>query len=402
MYQGVLVMFMWHIFFALFLLLGLSSCTKVSPATYIGNGTTVVVCRDTQDQIHSIELLDSFEAKQFQKTWKLDHHFLNSTNFKQTLRVFLNKLSYIDSTRAELYLEYLSKFDGERAFVDGLNNLLNNTNDDFSPIKIKGESCKKEALISQNQKLFLGKQYVVNKDLFNHPLLSNGQRALALLHEFIYRELILEGGAGNSLPVRGYVSFLASETFGYSIEGRITDQTRKRYLDKTKESGFWFGEWKGLKVELNTFRSKMNKKAKLLQFCPNGHIYRAYVADLLKDISTLTQWSCEDKNIEAEGLREKDLPPCKHAYCSSDKSFILKQQEDFALFYENAGAKEKRIKCAGEFSKIRSLSCGGYEHNPLDSEFIIDSFVDGSIGICRAELKNGRWATINFIVRCEK
>lgn len=383
-----------------FLFITTPAVSLVFTAAEVGNGTIAITCYDPSGELTSIELLDSLEAKVFQKTWKLNSDFLNNEDPELAVANLLQKLKRVDSQRAELYLKTLATFGEKTIFVDGESQLLTDTNDAFTPLTFD-DNCQKETLISQLEVPVFNKKYAINRKLFYHPLLRNGQRALALLHELIYSEFISQGFGGNSQSVRSYTVFLAQEVFAKSLRKEPSYGLRAHYLTKTQEVGLKQGMWIDTSIVVNDYGANNVVINKPLRFCPNDHIFQASTSKQSQE-DAFVQWDCDQENIVTTELVEKDLPLCEFFYCSDDGSTIS-MRKTFGLYQNNIDRrKQEKLTCPSNFPVLKSVTCQNFVLNPLESEIFIDVSTQVNVGQCMGELKKGLWATLNFSIECEK
>ena len=89
----------------------------------VGNGGDVVVCRDVQKQITSIELLDYYEARELRQiqinTIPLSSQMASSEAIKALVIQTLDRLETLNPNRRDKYKIYLDTFFDEALFVKG-------------------------------------------------------------------------------------------------------------------------------------------------------------------------------------------------------------------------------------------------------------------------------------------
>jgi hypothetical protein len=170
-----------------------SPVTGPTPRGYeAGNGGNVVVCRDGEGVIESVELLDYYEGRELSS--KL-HPALgpNSLTQIEKARYALQRLRRLDGARADGYQASAEKFFAEAAFVK--NQILPDTKDyGYVPLPA---NCKIEQIAVQHT-VVDGKRYHINQDLWN--LLTADHQAGLILHEVIYHDALGQGHKPRSIP----------------------------------------------------------------------------------------------------------------------------------------------------------------------------------------------------------
>lgn len=178
-----------------------------------GHGGGVVVCRDQNRQVKSIELLDFHENRILRDIEpELGE---NTLSYNAKLEIVLARIEKLDPVRARRYRAKVLDFPSKTKFTEGV--ILPNTND-FGHVPL-AEGCEIEQLASQRDiRLPQDKSYLISKELWEHPLLSNSSRAGLILHEIVYFDA-LQLGHQNSMYSRYYVALMSSR--------------RAEFMDKT-------------------------------------------------------------------------------------------------------------------------------------------------------------------------
>ncbi len=172
----------------------LISPSLMAEGGHAGNGGDVVVCRNPQNEITSIELLDYYEGRSFPP------HVTPSLGdasliIDQKIEIALQRLSRLDSKRAENYRTEAKTF-LEKAYFESGSELIDipDSNHLMYPNGCKVEQiviAKGDGSMSEDfWHLWVpeGKDYVVNEDLWSNPLFSDDHKAGLILHEIIYKE----------------------------------------------------------------------------------------------------------------------------------------------------------------------------------------------------------------------
>jgi len=196
-----------HLFLLLLLILSGNLLAQPSEGgKEIGNGGDVVVCKNDDGSIKSIELLDFFEARTLKK---LNYNLgPNNLSVENKIMIALKRLEHFSSERAKLYREQadiLLNDENETSFV--ANTTLTDIPDSLHLALPNG--CDIEQIAIQNNPIFSDDpRYVINQDLWNR--LDNNNKAGLVLHEIIYREAI-KNGHTNSIRTRRFNALLSSD-----------------------------------------------------------------------------------------------------------------------------------------------------------------------------------------------
>jgi len=195
-----------HLF--LLLLLTLSGNLLAQPAEggkEIGNGGDVVVCRDRNDLITSVELLDFYEAR----TLRNVHHDLGSNDLSidEKIQIAINRLHPFSLQLAEKFQTNANKFMSEASFLPNIT--LIDIPDSLHLIIPNG--CTVEQIIIQKDPIYPEDfRYIINKDLWD--ILDNDNKAGLILHEIIYQDSISRAQT-NSTQTRYFNAILTSAQF---------------------------------------------------------------------------------------------------------------------------------------------------------------------------------------------
>lgn len=170
-----------------------------------GHGGGVVVCRDTNRKVLSVELLDFYENRILRD---IEPDLGDNTlSYNTKIEIALSRIEKLDPVRARRYRQKALDFLSKTKFTEGV--ILPNTND-FGHVPL-ATGCEIEQLASQRDiRLPQDKSYLINKDLWEHPLLSNASRAGLILHELVYFDA-LQLGHLNSMFSRYYVALMSSK-----------------------------------------------------------------------------------------------------------------------------------------------------------------------------------------------
>jgi hypothetical protein len=190
--------------FSFFTVLLLSN-SALAGGSSAGNGGNTIVCFDGNNQIKTVELLDFYEARVKRGiTPDLGDDSLSADDKVRLVLTRLKKLSPWLSITLETEFDNF-KFDS--VFLPGIRLV---TVDDSDHLFVPA-GCQQEQTAVQKAPEFPGdKLYNIDQDLWNHMDANN--RAGLILHEIFYRHAIRFGNPENSVPVRFFVSSIASAT----------------------------------------------------------------------------------------------------------------------------------------------------------------------------------------------
>lgn len=165
--------------------------------TTVGNGGDLVVCRNSQNKITSVELLDYFEARELRGI------VADIASTDQAI----DRLKRLSPKRAERYRAAIADFNANALFKSGVE--LTDVPDSDHDLLPAG--CKIEQLAIQRKPQFPeDKLYLINKDLWD--LMSARDQAGLKLHEIIYRDT-LDAGKTDSKTARYFNSLISSVDF---------------------------------------------------------------------------------------------------------------------------------------------------------------------------------------------
>lgn len=165
----------------------------------IGNGGDVVVCRDANHMIQSVEMLDYYEARvQRGITVELPE---NGTPEQIALGA-LSTVQKFSKIRGDRYSQFVHGFIQQVQFVDGLVDIPDSGN------VILPQGCTIEQLIvNQDPQFPEDKRFLINQTLWN--AMTKAGRAGGILHEAFYSEA-LANGAEDSRDARYFHSKMVS------------------------------------------------------------------------------------------------------------------------------------------------------------------------------------------------
>lgn len=177
------------------LFVGLMSFPALSHAwTYVGNAGNVVVCDD-----NVMGFYDRFELT-LRYDWVWDQEIVDTTDAGvefDEVRIAAAYIKRIEKLNPILYGKlntYLATFMDEVTYVKGY---LPNVLDDAGVVVLPGKNCSLELLIVQKPVQYPKKSlYTINQIYWDK--LSSQDRAVAILHEIIYRVALSRGKAPES------------------------------------------------------------------------------------------------------------------------------------------------------------------------------------------------------------
>jgi hypothetical protein len=187
------------------LLLGLILLSHAS-MTFAGSegvgGGNLIVCRDPNKVITSLELLDYYEARTRRKL-VIDLNNDEGT-LSSTIDVALKRLSRLMPMKAQELKEKADAFNENAEFIPGVQ--LEKVDDSYH-IFIPDGCAAEQVAVQQEPEFTADKRYIVSKDLWDQ--MSIKDKAGLILHEIIYNEA-RKNGATNSIGTRALNSLLAS------------------------------------------------------------------------------------------------------------------------------------------------------------------------------------------------
>lgn len=171
-----------------------------------GNGGDAVVCYGTQEEIHSVELLDYWEADVY---WKMGRETPDPTQpFMTKVFALIDKLKDLDPPKHQRYSAWAHSFMSETNLMPEVE--LKDIPDSLIWVFPKG--CRIEQIAIQKRPLYQeDPRYIISQDLWE--LMDENNRAGLILHEIIYRDAI-ERGQTNSQHTRYFNAKISSTAFG--------------------------------------------------------------------------------------------------------------------------------------------------------------------------------------------
>ena len=217
---------------------------------HAGNGGDVVVCRNPQNEITSIELLDYYEGKEFPPHVSPSLGDPSLT-IDQKIDVVLQRLFRLDPLRAEHHRTqaktFLEKvfFVRDRELID-----IPDSNHLMYPKGCKVEQiaiAKGDGSVSQDfWDLWIpkGKQYIINEDLWLHPLFTNENKAGLILHEIIYGGVFKVLGT-TSIGSRHFNAIISSDLLQeFTVKDYLSLLTKVKFKYAMNYQGLQGGLWR--------------------------------------------------------------------------------------------------------------------------------------------------------------
>lgn len=166
----------------------------------VGNGGKGVVCRDKQNQIKSVQLLDFYEASVLGRGMPR----YSGKDYSEMATNAIDRLKTIDPQKFILYRSEWMGFENNRAFIRAP--IIETPDSDH--IIAPPPGCTIEQLAIQITPAFpQDRRYNINEMLWQK--MSETNRAGLILHEIIFREAIARGHK-NSIAVRYLNAVIAS------------------------------------------------------------------------------------------------------------------------------------------------------------------------------------------------
>lgn len=181
--------------------IGLTFLTHSWSGNEGGNGGDAIVCRNSKHEILSAELFDYYEARVLRE---IELFFPTEPSAESAFRTLSKRLSAISPKRAEKYDGWARRFLDEIVWIEAdLEDIP-----DSGPV-IFPTGCKLEQVAIQFTAPLPGqKRFLINSAIWKALPVSH--RAGLMMHEFLYREAIVEHGHSNSILVRYFNSTIAS------------------------------------------------------------------------------------------------------------------------------------------------------------------------------------------------
>jgi len=181
----------------------LLSSSALAGGSSAGNGGNTIVCFDGNNQIKTVELLDFYEARV--KRGITPDLGDDSLSADDKVRLVLKRLKTMSPWLSITLETEFDNFKPNSVFLPGIRLV---TVDDSDHLFVPA-GCQQEQTAVQKAPEFPGdKLYNIDQDLWNHMDANN--RAGLILHEIFYRHAIRFGNPENSVPVRFFVSSIAS------------------------------------------------------------------------------------------------------------------------------------------------------------------------------------------------
>lgn len=180
-----------------------SSASTLFAGQERGNGGDVVICRDSQGSITSMEMADLFEARTIRHI-PLD---LGSSTLtpEQKAHLAIERMTAFDPNRAAYFHAAINTFMQKVWFVDFELPDLNDTGE----ITIPPGCLIHQIAIHKEPETPNDLEFWIRKAFWESPQFDNNQKAALILHEVVFGKLI-EQGHLNSRKARALVSYLAS------------------------------------------------------------------------------------------------------------------------------------------------------------------------------------------------
>jgi len=214
----------------IYLLLGVLAATAHAEGGLVGNGGDVVVCRNSDNSIRSIELLDFYEARiQRGQTINLNPEL----SVDENIAIYLERLGSRDVYQKNQVEALYNSFNKEANFLPGVELVdVSDSNHIAFPA-----GCKVEQIAIQRIPQYpKEKRYTINKDLWDQ--LSNSDRAGLIIHEIIYRSSVDTKSEVNSIPTRYFNSIIASDDLKLLKPSEYFDLLNQNFILHTS-----WGEW---------------------------------------------------------------------------------------------------------------------------------------------------------------
>ncbi len=215
--------------FACLVTLGLAAVA--SAGVEVGNGGDAVVCRNQDQSIKSVELLDYYEAR-VEKGLKINLNVNDSV--EKNVKTLIERISIKDNQPKQFLNVYMKAFANEVKFLP--NTELVDIPD--SHHMTFPSNCRVEQLAIQKQPVYpQDPRYTINQDLWEK--MDSANQAGLIMHELLYRRLIETYHKGGSEQIR-YINALLAADVVKSM--KVTEIMRYVYsplkIDNIKEGQF--------------------------------------------------------------------------------------------------------------------------------------------------------------------
>lgn len=202
---------------------------------YKGNGGNLIFC---PQKTNAYEVADLYEAR---AAHGLNIQFAAGSDYRQILENMFQRIERLNPTRADLYRSYLKTFAAEARMIPDAR--LEVLPEDQGWGTIEAGCSLVQAIVQFKNPNIAGFRYFVDSTLWNK--LDESNKAALALHEFIYREGLLEvNNFGNSLGVRYLNGVLHSDL--------MKKMTLKQYVLTLQKVGLQDADAQGFPIRLHT------------------------------------------------------------------------------------------------------------------------------------------------------
>lgn len=205
----------------------------------VGNGGDVVVCRNADNSIRSIELLDFYEARvERDQIIQLDPN----KSVEENVAIYMQRLGSYDLYQKNRFQALYQEFNNDARFMPGVELVdIPDSNHISFPV-----GCKVEQIAIQKNPQYPGeRRYSVNKDLWDK--LTTADRAGLIMHEIIYRDTVLLADKleddVDSIPTRFLNSTIAANG--------LTALRSSEYFRVLSRLNFEYASWREFIVEIS-------------------------------------------------------------------------------------------------------------------------------------------------------
>jgi hypothetical protein len=198
-----------------------SKSAKAGEGSSVGNGGDVVVCRDSQQTILSVELLDFYEARVL-RNLKLDLGSANLTT-EQKLEYVTARWDRLDQN----FVTYEVRYDGREFLKDAkyLSGVKLTDVPDSQHIAIPANCSIEQVAIQKTPDFPEESIFTVNKDLWDRMNADN--QAGLVLHEVIYRYMLSHRKSTTTISSSVATRYLA----GYASSERFATMSLPEYFE---------------------------------------------------------------------------------------------------------------------------------------------------------------------------
>lgn len=324
-----------------------------------GNGGNLIFCPHKSP---AYEVADLYEAR---AAHGLTIQFAEGSDYRQILENMFKRIARLNPTRADLYRGYLKTFETERRLIPDAH--LEILPEDQGWSTIETGCTVVQAIVQFKNPNISGVRYFVDATLWNK--LDESNKAALALHEFIYREGLLEvNNFGNSLGVRYLNGILHSDL--------MKILSLKQYIQTLQKVGLQDADAQGFKIRLHTGRGAWNARSTFIAFWNDNIIARATLPDERFTIPTggghKSQVRCLVKpNQEREheiGFYRDGTPQFVEMRCAAPVQIDLRGPKTSGLVL----ADHLEFTEAGQLSQIRAEPRDWHQLDALN--YSTDSF----------------------------